>query len=351
MTQLMHVKTRRLYEGYELNIHADVPLGQGIIGVFGHTGAGKSSWLKSMAGLENKAQTQVMIDGKIIELEPEQNPFVYQSQHPSLLPNVTIEKNLALIHKHSKWTGQNGLNYHAVIQLCGIESLLHKYAGELSGGQQQMVSFARTLLSGKSIILLDEPFSAMDWQVRRRKLQLIKQLNSEFGLVFILVSHQLDELALIAQHLIAIEAGEIALNGDTEEIIGALQSIEGEFKFSRLKLWFDAELPEHDLIRWRLGDAIDAPAVLSHTLESAQQQVALVEANKVVIMMANASDNISSAVNQVPAQITKIDARAGRVLLTLQVEEQTLLAEISGYSKDKMQLACGQQVIAQFKSI
>lgn len=349
--QTLKVSTNQQFDTFVLDVDLELTLGQGIIGVYGRTGAGKSSLLKAIAGLGGGSDTELWLDGRPVDKKADLNPCVYQSQHPSLLPNLSVIANLKSVQKHTSWRGQNGLTFDSVVALCGIDELLPMSVSSLSGGQQQMVSFARTLLSGKSVVLLDEPFSALDWQVRRRKQQLLKQLNRDYGINFVLVSHQLDELAWVSDRIVELKAGQVALNESVETAVAKLQGGDEAVKFSRLRLYFDKALPEHNFIRWRLSQAVDAATILTHSIEQAAEQVALLEANKVVLVNSAQPANNSSAVNQVLTTVSNIEVIAGRVLLALEVDGQSLLAEISAYSLERMNLEIGQTVIAQFKSI
>ena len=350
-TQNLKVTAHQQFDTFELNIDLELLLGRDIIGVYGRTGAGKSSLLKAMAGLQRDAQAELWIDEQLVDKKAELNPCVYQSQHPSLLPHLSVLANLKWVQKHSSWRGQNGLTFERVVALCGISELLTMSVSALSGGQQQLVSFARTLLSGKPIVLLDEPFSALDWQVRRRKQQLLKKLNHEHGVSFILVSHQLDELAWVSDRIIEIKDGEVSLNEQVETALPKLQSGDDSAKFSRLRLYFDKSLVDHNLVRWRLGQGASSATILTHSIAEAPQQIALLEANKVVLVNSDEPVNNSSAVNHLLTEIIRIEALAGRALLTLEIDGQSLLAEISRYSLERMNLEVGQTIIAQFKSI
>jgi molybdate transport system ATP-binding protein len=175
--------TQKKQQGHNFTLSVDLvlPLCKGIVGIFGKSGAGKSTLLRVLSGLEKADLEPVDLEKKILKkveskihwqdkridkLPADKNPCLLQTQQAQLFPNLTVLANLTFVIKHSAWANSCSFTFEQVIQWCGIEHLLTQPSTSLSGGEQQRVNLSRSLLSGKPIILLDEPFSALDWNAR-----------------------------------------------------------------------------------------------------------------------------------------------------------------------------------------
>lgn len=193
------------------------------IGILGASGCGKSMTLKSIAGIETPDEGHIEVEGRTlfdkagkINLKPQKRNVGYLFQNYALFPTMTVEKNIAAGLKGGKQETETRVKEMVEkFQLNGLEKRL---PGQLSGGQQQRVALARIMAYEPDVILLDEPFSALDMHLKDQlQQQLIRMLEGYEGTV-IMVSHNRDEVYRFSEELLIIDQGSIAAAGRTEEI-------------------------------------------------------------------------------------------------------------------------------------
>ena len=334
-----------------LNVDTQLVLQEGITGVFGQSGQGKSSLLKVIAGLLPHPLNEVRFDNDASPGLPELNPCVYQEQQVLLFPTMTVEQNLDFVLKHSTWKQKNEFSKQQVVQWCGISSLLNQDVTSLSGGEKQRVSLARSLLSGKPILLLDEPFSALDWRAREELMSLITHLVSEHEIRVVIVSHSLRELALSCHQIVQIENGRITFQGDIKPFLEQAETLSESKAFARLELNSPKQIETFNLSKWSLRHAPEHTVYVKDERKpySAQSKIIILEADKVSI--SKQSSEHSSMLNELPANITAIEPKQTNVLVSLIVGQQHIYSEITHYSVNKLKLNIGDLVYVQFKAV
>ncbi|MFT6529778.1 MAG: molybdate transport system ATP-binding protein [Psychrosphaera sp.] len=344
-----------------LDIDVILPLSQGIVGIFGDSGAGKSTLLRTIAGVDTGLKKQIEYkahwqDQRIDKLPADQNPCLLQTQQAQLFPNLTVMANLTFVIKHSSWTSSCPFSLEQVIDWCGIQHLLNQTSTSLSGGEQQRVNLARSLLCGKPIILLDEPFSALDWNTRTELLSLLVQLQQNYQLYFVIVSHSLKELSLTTDNLLVIKNGKVNKTGLSETLIPRLTTKSNQPIFSKLELSDPKPLPQHHLTQWQLTNNHNAEqnkkiVIYCKDLDTKQlnQKSIIIDANR--ISLSKQANLSSSMLNHLPSKIIRIETLQHLVLITLNINGQHLFAEISQLSLEKMNLAVGDDVFVQFKAV
>ncbi|MFT4653555.1 MAG: molybdate transport system ATP-binding protein [Kangiellaceae bacterium] len=181
-----------------------------IVGIFGRSGAGKTTILKILAGVVSHAQCVMQFNGKqYTNAKGRYNPCVYVGSDSPLFDHLSVTENLTLLIRHSNSRSPNSLSLQQVVDLCGLSPLLLHFPWQLSSGEKQRVCFARALLTGKKVLLLDEAFSALDWSMRQIMHQVLRKLVAKHDYSAIMVSHSLKELSLCVSELIFIEQGAV----------------------------------------------------------------------------------------------------------------------------------------------
>lgn len=198
------------YPEMPMKFQLDVKQGERIA-VIGESGSGKSTLLNLIAGFELAHRGSLLLNGENhFATEPSKRPVSMLFQDNNLFPHLTVEQNIGLALVPSLRLNATQTEQVAVIaQQMGISELLKRRADQLSGGQKQRVALARTLLRDKPILLLDEPFSALDPK-RREELQvLVSELCQQRNLTLLMVTHQFDEVKNLFDRAACVENGSI----------------------------------------------------------------------------------------------------------------------------------------------
>ena len=182
------------------------------IAIVGPSGAGKSTLLNLIAGFVLPTRGEVWLNGENhTQSAPYERPVSMLFQENNLFPHLTVQQNLALGLKTSlKLTALEQDQIEQVADAVGLTSFLSRLPNSLSGGQKQRVALARCLLRDKPILLLDEPFSALDPELRMEMLNLIDELCHSKNLTLLLVTHQPSELTGKVDRMLRIENGRIS---------------------------------------------------------------------------------------------------------------------------------------------
>ncbi|GIX41229.1 MAG: GTPase [Leptospiraceae bacterium] len=194
-----------------------------LLGIFGNSGAGKTLLLRLISGLDAptkgiiKFHDDIWFDSnKKIYLPIQKRNIGFVFQNYNLFPHLKIEKQILFSLKNKKNIDQNYFNY--LIDKFEIRNILNFYPHQISGGQRQRVAIAQMLLKQPKLLLLDEPFSALDSNLRYKLIDLIKAIHKEFKQTIIIVSHEKSDLLSLCNKVIYIEKGRIIESGSPNEI-------------------------------------------------------------------------------------------------------------------------------------
>lgn len=189
-----------------------------ITAVSGVSGSGKSTLLDLLAGFLEPTSGRVMLDGQnLLPLRPEARPVSLLLQSESLFDHLTAASNVALGLPPGTDKAQARLRIAAALSEVGLDGIGDQPAATLSGGQKQRVALARTLLRARPILLLDEPFSALDDETRAVIRDLVRTLTLRHGWHTILVSHHADDVEALASRRYVLEDGRLSQNGETKK--------------------------------------------------------------------------------------------------------------------------------------
>ncbi|MGI6070582.1 MAG: sulfate/molybdate ABC transporter ATP-binding protein [Blautia sp.] len=225
----LEVCIKKNFGGFRLDV--DFEMDGGCSGILGASGCGKSMTLKCIAGIERPDSGRIVLNGrtlfdseKKINLPTQQRNVGYLFQHYALFPTMTVTENLgaALPGKRK----QNLLKIQKQIRRFQLEGLEDRYPSQLSGGQQQRVALARMLLHQPEILMLDEPFSALDGYLKDTVQLEMLELIREFKKDVLLVSHSRDEIFRFCDHVVLLGDGNTILKGKTEDIFSNPRKVE-----------------------------------------------------------------------------------------------------------------------------
>ena len=197
----------------------------GITAIFGVSGAGKTSLINAISGLTKPQSGRIVLNGRVLNdvekgvcLTPEKRRVGYVFQDARLFPHYKVRGNLRYGMAKSM-TGQ----FNKLVALLGIEPLLDRLPGSLSGGEKQRVAIGRALLTAPELLLLDEPLASLDIPRKRELLPYLQRLAREINIPMLYVSHSLDEILHLADKVMVLENGQVkafgslAAKGTTEQ--------------------------------------------------------------------------------------------------------------------------------------
>ncbi|MDO4976933.1 MAG: ATP-binding cassette domain-containing protein [Eubacteriales bacterium] len=201
------------------------------IGILGPSGCGKSMTLKTIAGIEKPDQGKILLDDRILfDSEKKINPKAqkrkvgYLFQNYALFPNMTVRENIAVGVSGNKKKKEEIVNQY--LERFQLRGLGDHYPSEISGGQQQRVALARILANEPEVILLDEPFSALDVYLKERMQHELFLLLEDYDGTVIMVSHNRDEIYRFSEELLVMDQGSAVIYGNTRDIFSNPQKVE-----------------------------------------------------------------------------------------------------------------------------
>ena len=199
--------------------------GNETLALLGASGSGKSMTLKCIAGIEKPDRGRIVVDDvvlfdseKHINLPPQQRHTGLLFQNYALFPNMTVLQNIRAGANREPDRKKREAMVAAIMDSFGLTPLAHHLPSQLSGGQQQRTALARILVSNPNILLLDEPFSALDNHLRFRLEQEVRQLIGRFGKTVVLVSHDRDEVFRLSDSIAVVSDGSIDAVGSKSEV-------------------------------------------------------------------------------------------------------------------------------------
>lgn len=208
-------------EDFHLRVHYEGEASR--IGILGASGCGKSMTLRSIAGIEKPDRGLIRLSGrdffdssKKINMRPRQRRVGYLFQNYALFPTMTVEQNIMAGVRGSK--EEQRKRAQEMVGAFRLQGLEKRRPAELSGGQQQRVALARIMAYRPEALLLDEPFSAMDYFLKEKLRLEMKQVLKEYEGLSILVTHDRDEAYQLCSHLLLMHEGSIIAGGPTKEI-------------------------------------------------------------------------------------------------------------------------------------
>lgn len=218
----LYVNIKKKVKGFSLSIEWET--GEDTVSLFGFSGAGKSMSLQLIAGLL-KPDSGVIRLGNTpyfdsacqIDVPPQKRMFGYVFQDLALFPHMTVMENI-LFGAPALPGPEKLIRAKEMIQSFKLQGLENRRPQEISGGQKQRVAFARALIRRPEMLLLDEPFSALDRPLRLEMRDFLKEIREKFRIPAILVTHDVEEAAAVSDTIIIYENGRIAQTGPLQEV-------------------------------------------------------------------------------------------------------------------------------------
>ena len=210
----LHVDIRKQLGDFMLDVAFTAE--NGVTALLGASGCGKSMTLKCIAGIEKPDEGIIELDGRVlfdsaggIDLPPQQRRVGYLFQNYALFPNMTVSRNILCGLNRENNRAEKLRRLRGMLQMMQLEGLEERKPAQLSGGQQQRVALARILVSDPQLLLLDEPFSALDGHLRASLKIELRDLLERFGREVLMVTHDRTEAYNMSRDIAVMDRGRI----------------------------------------------------------------------------------------------------------------------------------------------
>ena len=338
-----------------LDVDCELP-DSGVTAIFGASGSGKTTFLRCIAGLERPGQGEVVVAGQAWQQGTSFTPAYQRSigyvfQEASLFEHLTAKGNLLFAMKRADQKVSDDY-YQEVISLLGLETLLQRFPIELSGGERQRVAIARALLIQPKLLLMDEPLASLDQARRQEILPYLARLREVFAIPILYVTHSIDEIVQLADHVLVLQDGKQIAEGELTEVLSQpdLPMFTG---FDAGTIWQGQVIERSET--WHLAQVECAQGV---SVWGRDTGISVGQTLRIRILARDVSITLeeataSSILNKISAKVLRIDPDLDEAMLLvrLQCDVLSLTARITKRSAHELDLSIGQQVVAQVKSV
>ena len=227
----LRVEIRKMLGSFPLE--ADFTAERGITSLLGPSGCGKSMTLKCIAGIEKPDEGRIELDGRVlfdsakgINLPPQTRRVGYLFQNYALFPNMTVRQNILCGLSREKDRSEKERRLREIVRMMQLDGLEDRKPAQLSGGQQQRAALARILVSDPQILLLDEPFSALDGHLRDSIKVEMRDLLERFGREVLMVTHDRNEAYNMSREIAVMDTGRLLTIKPTKELFADPGSVQ-----------------------------------------------------------------------------------------------------------------------------
>lgn len=333
---MIHLRHKLRKGDFALDVDVEVP-DTGITGVFGESGSGKTTLLRCIAGLERGGAD----DG----LPVHKRNVGYVFQDPGLFPHLSVRGNIEFGARRATTHRVDSL---PVIEMLGIGDLLDRKPGSLSGGEAQRVAIAAALLRSPDLVLMDEPLASLDRKRKDELLPYFDRLHEELSVPVVYVSHDIDEISRLCDHLVLLDDGKVAASGDLFDVISRVDVPVLSGRNAGVVLWATPVDHEDGLTKFDFGDGdIWVPGEFPTGRDPMRLRIA---ASDVSIVRERPSQ--TTILNVLRATIETVQSvDSATAMARLGVGNQNLLAQVTNRSVRRLGLKPGDRVFVQVKSV
>jgi len=310
------------HHGPQLNFTAEIPNGK-ITALVGPSGSGKTSIIRAIAGLLKLKHARIALNEECWDDEQNHIPTRERSiglvpQHHGLFPHLSVLGNVETALSHLS-SAKKRIRALECLSLAHVEELSSRRPQELSGGQRQRVSLARAIARDPQVLLLDEPFSAIDRSTRKQLYLELRRLHGQLNNTVLLVTHDLDEAAQLASHVLLIDEGRLLQAGATTTVLTqpcneqAARLLDIPNIFSAL---LEETTADHSLLRW--GDHVLQVPVADQAVNSTIKFAVLPQN---ILLVKTDKPWGSHLENPLPTVVVEVVALGGEVLVWLKLKE------------------------------
>jgi molybdate transport system ATP-binding protein len=325
---------------------------RGITGILGHSGSGKTTLLRCIAGLEPECRGEVAVNGGVWQdasrfAPPHARAAGFVFQDARLFPHLSVRHNLEY---GARRCAGGGVTFGEAVELLGLAPLLARKPAGLSAGEAQRIAIGRALLRAPGVMLMDEPLANLDPERRQEVLPFLERLHARLTIPILYVSHSVDEVVRLCDHLVLMAGGRITGAGSLQQVLGQADLIGrlGE-EFGTI---LDGTVRAIDA-HYELTE-VDTPAGRflvpgRHGAAGDALRLRILARDVSVALEAPARSTI---LNVLPAEVASLQPRGGGYVdLELRAGGATLLSRISRRSAELLDLRPGTRCYAQVKGV
>lgn len=317
------------------------------IGIFGPSGSGKSTLVNLLAGLSKPDAGQILLDGQPLfdsnktNLAPHRRRIALVFQQHGLFPHLNVRKNLLYGHQRCP-ADERRIELDEVVEVLEIGDLMEQKPETLSGGQSQRVALGRAILASPRLLLMDEPLSALDDDLRYRIIPYLNLVSERFRIPFVFISHSLVEMRLMADQVAVLEKGALTGVVSPEELARQRMGQSPAGYTNLLELGVPQE---------RQGLLAYPWAGLELLLSGAKQpEAGLFELSSKDIILCKRHPDAISARNLLPCTVRSLFEAGSKVGVELECKGGTLVAEVVPDAVRELEVATGSIIWAAIKA-
>ena len=340
------VKAEKHFSTFSLD--ADFAIQGDRIGVFGPSGGGKSTLVSLIAGLQYPDKGFISLDGEIlfdsgqgIHVHPEHRRIGIVFQRPYLFPHLSVRSNLLYGYKRCD-AGYRKITLDKLVHVMQIEHLLDRGVRYLSGGEKQRVAIGRAVLSNPRLLLMDEPLSAVDENLKFQIISYLKDTCEAFRIPYLFISHALLEMRLMTDRVLTVENGRVTEQVTAEDLArNRMKDAAGYINILRLRE------PRHlkGVYVYRWGDQELYVSTGSTSPET------LFELLSTDIILFKRHPEAISARNLIKATVSSVFDTGERIGVELKCGSECLVAEIVQEAADELEVKEGAEIYAAMKAV
>lgn len=354
----LHIQVNKQLGAMALNVDLHVPA-TGITAIFGRSGSGKTSLINLISGLITPDDGQIRLPHRVlfhaqqkISLPVEQRKIGYVFQDARLFPHYRVRGNLTygVTEKDSDYFNQ-------IVHLLALEPLLERYPHALSGGEKQRVSIGRALLTKPDLLLMDEPLASLDLPRKREVMPFLEQLTQTVNIPVLYVTHSMNEVLRLADHLVVLDNGQELISGPIEQVWSS--SVMRPWQsFSEQSTLFSGYITQHQagygLSYITLADKV---GVWVQQVEGDLNASIRLKIRATDVSVTLDKPSRTSIRNILPAKVNKIEhlqygENKKSIALQLALAEDCFLwSTITEWALEDLQLTVGSSVYAQIKGV
>ncbi|WP_295891843.1 molybdenum ABC transporter ATP-binding protein ModC [uncultured Vibrio sp.] len=361
---MLKIEFQKQMDDFSVDVKANIPM-HGVCAIFGRSGAGKTSVVNALGGLSVPDSGHIQLgdttlflkergrkpsDKAQVNVAPEKRRVGYVFQEARLFPHYTVRGNL-----NYGVVETDNVQFDKIVRLLGLETLLDRYPRALSGGEKQRVAIGRALLTSPSMLLMDEPLASLDLPRKRELISYLQSLAKQINIPIIYVSHSLDEILQLADHMLVLNAGKVVAQGPLTQVWNSDEMrpwIASQELSSLLHAKVIDEHPQYPMTRLELSDGnhLWVNGCLEETLRGRFIKVR-VEANHVSLCTSLPKN--TSIRNILRGEIKEMypNDNGDQMQVKVSFGDDELWANVTAWACHELNLSCGTSVYAQIKGV